>query len=297
MTQNIKSIKRFFWFILIFLYTLLNTNHANAIVEDSRIRTLIYNQNEIYDIVTHTGYHSIIKFQPQESIENIILGNEFYWNIENLGDKILIRPMEPNLDTNMTIMTDKRNYYFEIASRSPTSGADSELVFIVNFYYPEINTPRLPKLNDTSLEYVTLSQNIQYNYVISGNKDTRFLPKMVFDDSKNTFIEFDFPQNMIQGINVWKNNSLQNVNFSFYKKHIILEGVYEKIILAIGGSNYEIINQSYVVHDQEFLNIQNNSGKLMFEYPKVPNNNNQANQLHQSNLNSNVEIITKKSKR
>ena len=44
--------------------------------------------------------------------------------------------MEKNIRTNMTIITNKRTYQFDIVAKELEDGYDKDLVYVVRFQYP-----------------------------------------------------------------------------------------------------------------------------------------------------------------
>lgn len=111
------------------------------ITTDSRIRTLVYNPDEVYELKFYYGYQSFIEFADNEEIEMISIGESFAWKLSPSGKRLFIRPLEISSHTNMTLITNKRTYYFDIKSGEYNGKADEELVYTVRFFYPQINQP------------------------------------------------------------------------------------------------------------------------------------------------------------
>jgi type IV secretion system protein VirB9 len=107
-----------------------------SITSDSRIKTYIYNPNEVYLIVVHSGFQSHIEFAKGEEIQTISMGDSYAWKITPLGNRLFIKPLEKNIRTNMTILTNKRTYQFDIVARELDGDDDKDLVYVVRFYYP-----------------------------------------------------------------------------------------------------------------------------------------------------------------
>jgi type IV secretion system protein VirB9 len=57
------------------------------------------------------------------------------------GKRLFIRPLEIDAHTNMTIITNRRIYHFDIRSDEFTGKADEDLVYTVRFFYPQIGQP------------------------------------------------------------------------------------------------------------------------------------------------------------
>lgn len=112
-------------------------NNAEPITTDSRIKTYIYSPNDVFLLVLHYGFQSHIEFAKNESIETITLGDSFAWKVTPLGNRLFIKPMERNIRTNMTILTNKRTYQFDIVAKELEEGGEKDLVYVVRFNYPK----------------------------------------------------------------------------------------------------------------------------------------------------------------
>ena len=105
------------------LICLMSLNYASAaanrpVAIDSRIKTFIYSENEIFRIVINYGYQTSVEFAEGEEIQTISVGNNFAWQLTPVGRRLFIKPLEENILTNMTILTNKRVYQFEVQSKS-----------------------------------------------------------------------------------------------------------------------------------------------------------------------------------
>lgn len=124
--------------IILFLGNFTNALASqNSIITDSRIKTYVYSPNDVYLLVLHYGFLSHIEFAKNESIETITLGDSFAWKITPLGNRLFIKPLERNIRTNMTIITNKRTYQFDIVAKELLSGEEKDLVYVIRFQYPK----------------------------------------------------------------------------------------------------------------------------------------------------------------
>ena len=141
--------KRILLLLLIFC-----TNHIKAdcmmdcedldlpLTKDSRIKTYIYNKNEVFLLSLHHGFSSTIELSSNETIETITLGDSYAWKITPVNNRIFIKPLETNIRTNMTIITDRREYHFDIIAEEFKKDKKQELVYVVRFYYPKYKKTR-----------------------------------------------------------------------------------------------------------------------------------------------------------
>lgn len=128
--------------ILILILISININaqaktYEEPIVTDSRIKTYVYSPNDIYLLVLHYGFQSHIEFAKNETIETITLGDSYAWKITPLGNRLFIKPMERNIRTNMTVITNKKTYQFDIVAQELEDGEEKDLVYVVRFQYPK----------------------------------------------------------------------------------------------------------------------------------------------------------------
>jgi type IV secretion system protein VirB9 len=136
-----KFFSKFFSLTLVIAILWSPSFAQTPITTDSRIRTLVYNPNEVYELKFYYNYQSFIEFSNDEEIEMISVGEAFAWRLTPAGKRLFIRPLEISAHTNMTIITNRRIYHFDIRSDEFTGKADEDLVYTVRFFYPQIGQP------------------------------------------------------------------------------------------------------------------------------------------------------------
>lgn len=162
------------------------------VITDSRVKTLVYNENDVYSLLTHYGYQSNIEFHPKERIQTVVLGDRVNWQVIPSGRRLFIRPQEENLHTNMTVVTSERSYQFDL--RSNGGGAlkgDEELVYVVRFYYPQEDARNLPAVYASQVPPmqtppVMPALSINYRYSFTG--PDQLAPRKIYDDGQSTFL-------------------------------------------------------------------------------------------------------------
>ena len=106
------------------------------ITTDRRIQTYVYSENEVFKLVIHYGYQTSIEFATGEQVKTISMGDNFAWKITPSGRRLFVKPLQENVHTNMTIITNKRTYQFDLFSKASTDLDDNELVYVLRFFYP-----------------------------------------------------------------------------------------------------------------------------------------------------------------
>ena len=122
--------------VFILFYMSFGSSFADVpIATDSRIKTYVYNQNDVYLILINAGFQSSIEFEKGENIKTLSLGDSYSWNLTPIGNRLFIKPLENNVRTNMTIITNLRTYQFDIASKSEEQN-DTDMAYVIRFFYP-----------------------------------------------------------------------------------------------------------------------------------------------------------------
>ncbi len=101
---------------------------------DSRIKLLPYDEADIYTITTKFGYQTNIVFESQEEIQTISMGDRSLWQIIPTGHRLFIRPMMDGVTTNMTIITNRRSYQFDLKSIDSDS-KNTDIIYVAKFVY------------------------------------------------------------------------------------------------------------------------------------------------------------------
>jgi type IV secretion system protein VirB9 len=215
-------------FNIIILLTVISSPlfAQTPITTDSRIRTLVYNPNEVYELKFFYNYQSFIEFSGDEEIEMISIGEAFAWRLTPAGKRLFIRPLEIAAHTNMTIITNKRTYHFDIRSDEYSGKADEDLVYTIRFFYPQIGQPLpippqlavpniaprisnqpIPKLRIEEIVRTPTPQtrideplpsiiernpegaDLNFDYRVAGKSDD-IMPLKVYDDGAETHLQF-----------------------------------------------------------------------------------------------------------
>lgn len=142
-----------------------------TIINDPRIVRLEYNSADVYIITTRYGYQTNINFGKGEEIETISIGDKTLWQIIPSGSRIFIRPMEEDVMTNMTVLTNKRTYQFDLKSLGPAETEGN--LYVVGFIYPDEAAPAATP----SVASATAQADAAQFALLSGNADAASLAK------------------------------------------------------------------------------------------------------------------------
>jgi type IV secretion system protein VirB9 len=237
---------------------------AVPITTDSRIKTLVYNENEVFHLTLHYGYQSNIEFAIGEEIDTLSIGNSSSWKITPIDRRLFIKPLEGSAKTNMTVITNKRTYQFELESKDPDQNLDEELVYVVRFFYPSdsFDNP-LPKIDDkkfapepikkmpeiaakspsTLADAGSSSNNFNFNYTITGPDN--IAPLKVFDDGERTFFKFPNNNATIPSLFVVDDKKVETrVSFARQGEYIVVKKIFKKMALKLGKDVVYVYNET-----------------------------------------------------
>lgn len=155
-------------FILLMLPTLVSAEITpNNHPYDSRVKVVDYNPLDVVKITTYYGVSTFVQFGDNEIIKEIAVGDEPAWNLVPRGNRFYMKPKQKKADTNVTVVTDKRTYYFSLyvakrAIKDSTAWRDPNLTYGLIFRYPEEEAKKMlaeaKRLEDSIKEAARLAE-------------------------------------------------------------------------------------------------------------------------------------------
>jgi type IV secretion system protein VirB9 len=213
----------------------------------------MYQPDEVFKFVGHYGFQSSIELAADETIQTISMGDSTAWIMQPSTNRIFLKPVEQSASTNMTVLTDKRTYLFELHAREAQDINDKDMTFIYRFIHPATagndgtggfnivkhysDSVPLPDVLESPEKY-------NFRYSISG---TEFIaPLRIFDDGEFTFFQFrnknaDVPAFFIT--DSAGNEAL--INYRTRGDFIVVERVAERFTLRHGSDIVCVFNEAF----------------------------------------------------
>ena len=241
-----KEIKKYL-VVLGLVINILMANNSNAqstpVAIDSRIKTFIYSENEVFRLVVHYGYQSSIEFADGEEIQTISVGNNYAWQLTPVGRRLFIKPLEENILTNMTIITNKRVYHLEVQSKLLSYTVDEELVYVVRFFYPDqdYDTTKSQVISH-DVEPIPSIKPFNFNYTLTGPES--IAPIKVFDDGTNTFFKFDDKLQIIPSIATKVDEGVLPLEPRKRGDYIVVDRVANEFELKLNSNVVNVFNEN-----------------------------------------------------
>ena len=164
-----------------------------GVATDDRIRTAVYDPDQVYVIETDLAHATTIRLGPGERFAAVAVGDTESFQVDpipELGNVVIVKPHVAGASTNMTVITDARSYNFHLRE-----GRSRAQFFEVRFTYPGggrrgggDETAKLPGGTAGGGSATSTTGTINGGYLASGSQD--FRPTQVWDDGRHTYFRF-----------------------------------------------------------------------------------------------------------
>jgi type IV secretion system protein VirB9 len=211
---------------------------AQAAATDNRIKTLPYDPEEIVRIVGHSDIQSTIQFGPDERIENVAVGSSAAWQItpNRRGSLLFVKPVAPVSRTNMTVVTDKRTYMFDLTTGRKGAGP----LYVLKFSYPDppveaapakqapvvmASAPAVPVAPSTAAR-------LNFDWKVKGSD--RLRPERIFDDGESLFLSWNSKTPLPAILTLSEDAREGPLQYRVIGDYIVLTPVPQNIVMRYG---------------------------------------------------------------
>lgn len=231
----------------------IEQGRSGALIEPSldgfvnAVQSYPYTEGALYRLYASPGQVSDIALQPGESLVSVSAGDTVRWVVGDMASgsgasaraHVLVKPVNPNIRTNLMIATDRRTYHLELES---TSGS---YMAALSWRYPQDELAGIAARNVAAInnEAATIEQGLSldalnFGYRISGDKPA-WTPVRVFDDGRQVFIQMpeaaqgsDLPPLFVLGTG----GKAELVNYRVRGSYYIVDRLFEAAELRLGTS-------------------------------------------------------------
>ncbi len=143
---------------------------------DPRFQIVDYAQNQVVVLRAAPGYQVTVQLAADERIESIAVGDSSAWQVtaNRSGESLFVKLLQPDIATNMTVITSARLYVFDL---EPLSRPTHDMPYSVQFRYPS-----------QAKEQQAAEITTKGRYMLSGARALR--PDGISDDGLHTYIEW-----------------------------------------------------------------------------------------------------------
>jgi type IV secretion system protein VirB9 len=228
-------------------FALLSCSAAIAApAEDKRIRTQAYSPDHIVQILGRSGIQSTIEFAPDERIENVAVGDSSAWQItpNRRASLLFVKPLTPRSRTNMTVVTDRRTYMFDLVAGDKWTTP----VYALKFSYP--NEPKRVETGPAPIQQAAAApvagestatmtaDKLHFDWNKKGNG--KLLPARVFDDGSALYLAWDKETPLPAILTVSEDRKEGPVNYRMSGDYIVISPIPANLVLRYGSKFAEL---------------------------------------------------------
>lgn len=225
-------------------------------VSDFRVRFVNYDPHDVTKITTHFGYSTNIVFAAGEHVleKGIYLGDPEAWQVATLNNHLFVKPKMEGGRTNMTVLTNRRAYNFELSAHwSRASSAPKDMKFQVNFNYPKdaaIASTTQAQIfaavqEEAEMKAKLLARPAPRNWAYSVQGSKTAAPNAAWDDGHFTYFRFDGAREMPAIFVVNDDGSESLINRNVEDGTIVVQALGRKFILRRGNQVACVFNDAF----------------------------------------------------
>ena len=209
---------------------------------DSRLVDRLYNPDEVVRIEGKVNVQVTIKFDPDEHIENVAIGDSNAWQVtpNKRANLLFVKPLAPTATTNMTVVTDRRSYFFDLVANPK-----AQPLYALAFEYPQDGSETVAGLSGNSEQAnaveVAAAHNpyaivdpAELNFDWKAKGDKKLLPEKVYDDGSMTFLTWAIGSPIPAVLVKDEQGTEGPVNFAVRGQVLVIDDVPGEIILRSG---------------------------------------------------------------
>jgi type IV secretion system protein VirB9 len=223
-------------------FALLSCTSAVA-ASDKRIRTLAYTPDQIVQILGRSGIQSTIEFSPDERIENVAVGDSSAWQItpNRRASLLFVKPLTARSRTNMTVVTDRRTYMFDLVAGDKWTTP----IYALKFSYP--NEPKPVEAGPSSAQQqaaaaaaatdiptaTMTADKLHFDWTKKGNG--KLLPTRVFDDGASLYLAWEKETPLPAILTMSEDRKEGPVNYRMSGEYIVINPIPTNLVLRYGN--------------------------------------------------------------
>jgi type IV secretion system protein VirB9 len=202
---------------------------------DSRIRSLTYDPDHIVQILGKPGIQSTIEFGDDERIENVAVGDSNAWQItpNHRASLLFVKPLVARSRTNMTVVTDRRTYMFDLVAGDKWTTP----VYALKFSYPN-DKPAEPAVKPANQPAVAVdpqqaaamaAEKLHFDWQSRGYG--KLIPSRVFDDGTSVYLSWNREVPLPAILTMSEDRKEGPVNYRVSGDYIVVSPIPQNMVL------------------------------------------------------------------
>ena len=227
-----------------------------AAQDDPRLVTRVYSDSEVVRVQGKANVQATIRFGDGEAIQNVAIGDSQKWQVtpSRSANLLFVKPLADRAETNMTVVTDRRVYLFDLVA-SPNH---RNPLYVMSFTYPEEErmlieaaaaaeeAEEIASANATEMAAATddlaVLDPASLNFAWAAEGDNTLLPEQIYDNGEATFLAWPVGEAMPAILVTDEQGTEGPVNYAVRGDVIVLDLVPAEIILRSGDEMARLVN-------------------------------------------------------
>jgi len=249
------------WLALLLAASTTQSVHADAIpmpgTTDDRIRTAVYQRDQVYRLTARVGFQLDLEFAPDERFVGLAAGDVEALSFEAQANHLFLKPKAPRVATNLTVLTTRRHYHLDYAVQAPRVTADgieaATPIYALRFTYPDDEAARAQALiaataattQDAALStsLTTPAPPLNRNFAYCGPRVIK--PTAVSDDGVHTRFAFGARTELPAIFTRAADGTESLVNFTVTADGLTVHRIADRFILRRGRLVGCVVNQAF----------------------------------------------------
>jgi type IV secretion system protein VirB9 len=225
---------------------------ATLHAEDARLVKRLYDPGEVVRIEGRPSVQATIRFGDDELIENVAIGDSSAWQVtpNKRANLLFVKPLVPHATTNMTVVTTRHTYFFDLVASPKAANPLYQLAFT---YPPEAKpaqgaNPGAAAAQPSDAELAAASDPgavvdpADLNFAWAGSGDRKLLPSRIYDDGQSTYLAWPAGTPVPAILVKDKQGTEGPVNYAVRGDVIVIDLVPKQIVLRSGRDAATIAN-------------------------------------------------------
>jgi type IV secretion system protein VirB9 len=210
-------------------------------------------------IVCRPNHLTDIALQPGEKVTAVHAGDTARWQISPAQSgtdgletvHVVIKPLMPDIRTNLLVMTDRRTYNLDLLSSA------NDFIPSLRFSYPDdaakewttfIAERRKQKEDEILLadaSYALSPDDLYFGYEIAKGKELSWRPVRIFDDGVKTYIEMPAKYKSLEApvLMFYEGSQLKLVNYRVKDRFYVVDRIMTKKAVLMAGKSRVVIER------------------------------------------------------
>ncbi|MDP9084597.1 MAG: TrbG/VirB9 family P-type conjugative transfer protein [Pseudomonadota bacterium] len=215
---------------------------------DSRVREAAYNGDQVYKLRGFVGYQIDLEFESGETFTGLGAGDLEGLSFVGQDNHLFLKPKAAKVATNLTVLTNRRQYQFDyIALAQRSTSDDQNVIYALRFTYApaaaQAAAEAAAKRLDSELGSASTKRPQNTDYWYCGEHALR--PVAAGDDGVHTRLRFsanaDLPAIFVRN----DDGSESLLNFSMEGGDVIIHRVAKRFILRRGRLTGCVVNHGF----------------------------------------------------